>query len=933
MRLPHQIKKDLSAEIRGDVVIDDAVRHVYATAACIYRIMPLAVVRPVDAEDAARTVKYAAENSIPITPRGGGSGVAGHSVGPGIILDFAPYMRSILSEGRDWVEAQPGVVLDKLNAHLAAAGRRFAPDPSSSAYCTIGGMVANNSGGARGIKFGSTRHHVIGLEIITSDGEIVRTDSGQERINAYRRSLSKILKRNQSVIDEKRPRVTKNSSGYDLWGSAGDDGNIDLAKLMVGSEGTLAVVTAARLSTVPLPARKGAVLIAFESLERAVEAVPSLRETDPSAMELLDDCFLELVRGHRPDLVSLLPGRGRCLLLVEQEVSEGEDLESRIASVKAAARKAGAEDVNVAADPEGVARLWMVRKAGSPIIYGMKGPKRPVRFVEDMVVPPGRFAEFVGKFQEILKKYDCEAPVIGHAGDGNVHVNPILDLGDPAGRRTLRRVADEVYSMVSDFGGSLTGEHGDGRLRAPYLKNHFGELYGVFGEIKRLFDPKGVFNPGVMLDDGEITDNMRPEPVFVETGGEIDRPAVREYISRCHGCGLCRSVCPVFEVTGAEEFSPRGRVMLAKAVGQGVAPVGILKEDDNVAGMLGLCLGCHRCDEGCPSGVNPPAVICRSMEDAGSIKEKGLTGLLLNDPRRWMPLVSRAGAFGGLLQRLGGSSEFLLRFVGINPGVRIPQVAHPSLKRVAHDYKLDNSRFGALYFPGCYAVFIDPAGVGAASLRALEAVGVDVGIASFACCGLGLLARGDRVGAMKRLARVLDDIGLFGGDVPIITSCPSCEMMLKGRAFGLEPMPGQEDIARRVVGIERFLADRLEGRTPAPLDMGFKAAYHVPCHLKHVGDVEAAPELLRRITGLELEMLPDACCGMGGTFGMKYRNRKIYDKAGETIREAIRKSDAQVVLTDCGACRNAFEAVKRTAHPISLVARALQRREAQEDDE
>ncbi len=933
MLLPHQIKSDLSGEIRGEVVINDAVRHVYATAACIYRIMPLAVVRPVDAEDAAKVVRYAAENAIPITPRGGGSGVAGHSVGPGIILDFAPHMRSIISEGEGWIEVQPGVVLDKLNAHLAGKGRRFAPDPSSSPYCTIGGMIANNSGGARGMKYGSTREHVIGLEIITSEGEIIRTDSDNPRLGAYRDSLDDILMSNQRLIDDKRPRVTKTSSGYNLWGLTGDDGNIDPAKLVVGSEGTLAVVTGARLRTVSVAARKGGVLIAFESLARATEAAPYLRETGPSAIEVLDDYFLELVRQHRPDLSSMLPGRGQCLLLVEQEASGYDDLESRIASVKVAARKAGAENISSAADPEGAARLWEVRKAGSPIIYSMKGPKRPVRFVEDMVVPPERFAEFVGKFREILKKHDCEAPVIGHAGDGNVHVNPLLDLSDPAGKRTLKRVADEVYSTVSDFGGSLTGEHGDGRLRAPYLKAHFGELYSVFSHIKRLFDPKDVLNPDIILGDGEIIDNLRPGPVFVDTGGELDRFGIREYMFKCHGCGLCRSVCPVFDATGVEELSPRGRVALARAVAQGIAPEWTLRGDDKARRMLELCLGCHRCDEGCPTGVNPPAVICRSMGDAGPLEDKGLPGWMLNDPRRWMPLVSRLGVAGRVLQRLGTSSDSLSRLAGLNPDVKAPLVAPRSLKSVADDYKINHSPLDAVYFPGCYAIFIDPSGTGAASLNALKALGVRVGIASFACCGLGLLAGGDRTGAMKRLAQVIEDISHVPGEVPIITSCPSCEMMLKGKAFGMELMPGQEDIADRVVGIERFLADKLEGKSHAPLAEPVRAAYHTSCHQKHAGDADAAPELLRAMPGLELEVLPDACCGMGGTFGMKYRNREIYDKAGETVREALRTSEAQVVFSSCGACRNAFGAVMRTAHPVSIVARALQREEIRKKDE
>jgi len=925
MKLPYQIKFDLAGEIRGEVLVNDAVRNVFATAACIYRILPLAVVRPRDSVDVAKVVRYAADNSIPITPRGGGSGVAGHSVGSGIILDFVPYMRSILAEGEDWIEVQSGLVLDKLNAHLAKRRMKFAPDPSSSPYCTIGGMVANNSSGARGIKYGSTRAHVKGLEIVTAAGQIVSTDSSDSWVTDSSRKLEELIASKSDIVAQHKPKVTKNSSGYEVWDLARPGGELDMARLIVGSEGTLAVVTRAKLNIVPAPHFNGAVLISFPSLDHATTAVPSLRENSPSAIEVLDDSFIELLRASRADLLPLLPLRGQCLLLVEQDAETGDELRDKIAGTQIAARKAGAANIESAADPKGVARLWEVRKAGSPLISSIPGPKRPVRFVEDMVVPPERFAEFVGKFTGILRKYDCVAPVIGHAGDGNIHVNPLLNLSDPAAPRKIERIAKEVYALVRDFDGSLSGEHGDGRLRAPYLRDHFGKLVGVFEEIKRLFDPKGVFNPGIILGDGKITDFLRPPPVYIAVGGEMDSAKVHDNLMRCHGCGLCRASCPVFDAMGIEEMSPRGRIALIRSIGQGGISGVVSLKDAEVQLLLEVCVACGRCETGCATGIGIPAVISCAKAALGDNAHNSIADNMLKNPRQWIPCLARMGWVGQVLQRVSQpivASKTVASILGLNPDRPYPIISAPSLKVLAGDFVETAAEYDAIYFPGCYATFIDPVGTGMAVLKALDSLGVRATIASFACCGLPMAASGDREGARNTLANALNPL-LSAKKVPIITSCPSCSMMLKGEIFGLEPLPGQMELADRVTGVEAFILNRMDSNSFAPLEKHIKAAHHISCHQRYVGEGQAALELLKLLPGIEIESLPDACCGMGGTFGMRYRNRRLAADVGESVIEALKNSDAEIGLSSCGSCRMALSTVRPTVHPISLIAGAI----------
>lgn len=938
MKLPHQIEKELAGEIRGDIVTDDAARHVYATAACIYRIMPLAIARPRDTEDVAAIVRYAADNGIPITPRGGGSGVAGHSIGPGIVIDFAPHMRSILSVGDDWVEVQPGVVLDKLNARLAKIGKRFGPDPSSGAYCTLGGMIANNSSGARSIKFGSTRRHIIDLEIVTASGEIVNTDSMSNNVRArhavplrsdgwlgeIQNNLSRLIESNREIIDSRRPKVTKNSSGYELWDIIASNGAIDPARIIAGSEGTLAVVTKARLKVVPLASHVGVTLVAFDSLERAMSAAPLLRESDPSAIEILGDTFLDLLRKYRPDMAGMLPPPGCCMLLVEIEAVTRDELESKLEKVSESALKAGSSSLESASDKTGAARLWGLRKAGSPIIGSIPGPKRPTRFVEDMVVPPERLSDFVQKFAAILRKHDCMAPVIGHAGDGNIHVNPILDLSDPAASKKLERIAGEVYSLVGDFDGSLSGEHGDGRLRAPYLRNHFGGLYGVFGEIKYLFDPKGILNPGVIIGDGKITDHMRPAPFLIDMAENAGDSFSRERILRCHGCGLCRSVCPVFEITGADENSPRGKIALAGSIARGNIDAGIAAKDPAARRIFELCLSCARCEAGCPSLAHPcvEASYFRSrLAQPSSIQ---LIDNALRNPRAWMPVIARMGRSGEIMQSGAGrflESEFVARTFGVNPEISPPKIQTTSLNKLAEKYASSGLDCDAIYFPGCHAIFIDPVGTGIAAIRALEAVGLKVSIPTFACCGLPRIVSGDIEGARAALWNAIQPL-LNDREIPIVTSCPSCEMILKGEIFHSE-LPELRNISSRVVGVESLLWKMLGNKNLKPLDKPLKAALHFSCHQRQSGNLENVADVLEKIPGLELEILPDACCGMGGTFGMKYRNREIARETGKDLFEALRKSGAGIVLSDCGVCRTAISKVKPAAHPISLIASCI----------
>ncbi|MBM4036101.1 MAG: FAD-binding protein [Planctomycetes bacterium] len=539
---------ELRRRVRGEVAFDPGSRALYSTAACIYRVPPVGVVAPLDADDVLAAVALCRAHSIPITPRGAGSGLAGQALGDGLVLDFTVHMNRILDivEGdatRDggrgtgdagpvpraacrvppaachlptayaWV--QPGLICDQLNAALAPRGLWFPPDPSSSAYCSLGGMIANNSAGSHSVKYGSVIDWVEELDVVLADGTSARLGpyaldgppwqrlvAQETREAQLHRDLRLILERHPDLIRDHQPRTTKNSAGYRLERVI-ENGALNLSKLICGSEGTLAIVLAAKLRLAPLPRARREALLHFPDLAAAGRATLEILPFGPSAIELHERHAVDVIRAGRPELADLLPRPGESQLHVEFDAASEEEARDALARMRA--KVCG--ELNLAsrciepASADEARRLWAIRKATLPLLYNQPGPKRIVSFIEDVTVPPGQIPAFIERLQATLDRHGLQAAIYGHAAQGNFHVRPLLDLHDPAEAAKMRAVADEVFDLTIALGGTTSGEHGDGLARTEYLARLYGPLHHLFGAVKRTFDPENLLNPGKKVPD------------------------------------------------------------------------------------------------------------------------------------------------------------------------------------------------------------------------------------------------------------------------------------------------------------------------------------------------------------------------------------------------------------------------------------------------
>jgi len=685
------IERDLRSLLRGDVEFDAFTRHLYATDGGIYQIEPLGVVCPRDTEDVSRLVAYCSERGVALVPRGSGSGLAGAAVGAGLMVDFTRYMNQILEVAPDgsWARVQPGVVMGVLNAHVKRFGTFFAPNPSSENYCSLGGMIANNSSGGRSVAYGGTKDHVLALDVVLHGGEVFRATALGRRSaelatllagegvggRAFARVLP-LLEENRGVIADSMPRVLKNCSGYRVetvlddgsargasWrtGLGGatqrhatpDDPTVNLQKLFVGSEGTLGLVTEATLNLVPLPGRRAIGMAYFPSVFAAGEAVFPILDLKPTSIEIMDSNFLRFVRANNSKIDAMLPTVVDTALLVEFEAPDEAELDSRLTSLEQMLAGGSALQVKRAMGAAEQKQLWAVRQAAVPLLQKLPGPKKIVEFIEDITVHPDVLATYMSTLAGILAKYGVDSIMYGHAGDGNIHTRPILSTKDPADLRTMKTIMDEAMQVVVELKATPSGEHGDGLIRSPYVRMVYGEeVYGIFKEIKNAFDPTGILNPGKKIVNeattGGLATNLRYGPYYYTheqstllhfPDSEYDRE-----IEKCHGCAQCKSMvvttmCPTYKATRREHASPRAKANLLRNIISGKLDPDASYVADAAKEITDYCIECGMCALECPSNVNIPKL----MLEAKSKFRAGRPGTPVDAILGRAELLSRIG--------------------------------------------------------------------------------------------------------------------------------------------------------------------------------------------------------------------------------------------------------------------------------------------------
>ena len=947
---PAAVAADLRARLEGEVLFDDLSRTLYSTAACIYRVRPLGAVVPRHEGDVLALLDYARRHGIPLTARGGGSGLAGQTLGRGIIVDLSKHFRRIgaVDPGARTARVQPGVVQARLNRALAPGGMQFAPDPSSSAWCTLGGMIANNAGGSHTVRHGATRDNVVSLRVALASGEVIETapleraallgaghaaaaPGGAGAHASLAAGLASIADRGRDVIAARQPTTRRNSSGYALREAV--DGRVDLARVLTGSEGTLGIVLDATLRLVPLPKTRATALVLFDDIEKAGAGVVEILRADPSAVELLDRTLVEVIREADPAAGAGLPADTEAILIVELEGDDPAEVRARLDGLKRAlvGRLRLATDVRITTRPEEMARIWAIRKAASPILSRREGRLRNTRFIEDAAVHPERMAEFVRALRALLRRRGLQAAIFGHAGDCNLHCNPLMNPKDPRDLALMEEVAAEFVDLVIGLGGSLSGEHGDGRLRTPFLRRAYGPLADLFREVKELFDPQGILNPGIIVHDGSsrLTDDLRYGARYrrAPTATAIDDEVWQREIEKCHGCGACLHYCPVAVETGDEAATARAKGNLLRAVISGTLEPGAMATDA-FKSIMDLCVNCRLCHSECPTAIDIPGMAVRAKEVYVRARGKRLADRVLTASGPLLRAGTAAAPIANALLRWPLGRRLMQAVTGVAAGRRMQPFSGRPLETRVPSTDPDGRRVA--YFHGCFGGYQDVEGEGRAAIEALEALGVTVAVPAQECCGIAAISHGHlddvRPAAGRNVAVLLDM--LRRGYTPVY-SAPSCGLALVEDYPRLLGTPQSEVLARHMRDVHDVVLEILEADAglrarlrPVPM----RLTYHNPCHLQARGAGAAVVRLLRLVPGVEVVPIgEDHCCGIAGTYGMKSCNFERSLRMGAPLFDSIERSGAPVVATGCGTCKMQIEqgTGRPVVHPLRLVRDAL----------
>lgn len=940
------LKRDLQRLIEGEVFFDELSRAIYGSAASIYRVKPLGIVKPKHQTDVIRLVRYAADKGIPLIPRGGGTSRTGNELGEGILVDFTKYMNRILEfePNEGWVRAQPGMIPDSLNKFLKPHKLFFPIDPSTKEYCTLGGMIANNSSGPHAVKYGATRDYVLSLEVVLSDGEVMTTNpvssekkvlggSGTLEENIYK-EMSDLLKRYRKPMENEKPFTVKNSSGYDLW-RLQENGCLDLTSLFVGSEGTLGIITEAKLRLVPLPGKARGGLIYFDNLDHVGRATQKLLELSPSMLEIIERQILDLARKQKVEMKPYLPEGIEALLFVEFVEENGERPPKKFIEAERllVRQEKLATSVKVAGNEEEMAMFEKVRSISGPILNKAKGPKRPLAFIEDAAVHPSLLSRYIMGLREIFKKYEVEASIYGHGGDGNLHLMVFLDLQKDSEVKKMLELTDACYDLVLSLKGTISGEHGDGRLRTYYLRKQYPNLYPAMVEIKNLFDPKNIFNPGCIVG-GEK--NPLHQHLKYESHGQgsiigtlWDKEVVRRAIETCSGCGKCRSYCPVAQKVLEEWAMGRAKATLLREFASGGLDPKFL-DSPRFKEVMDSCVNCKRCLTECPSGVDIPWLALSGRAYYLEKHGEPLSNRFFTHTRALCEKGSALAPLVNLANSLAPIRRGLEVALGLDRRRHLPPFRRRTLKKMLKERPPFHSDRKIVYFASCYSNFNEPQGDGLATVDVLERNGFEVLLPDFQCCGIARINSG-------AINKVMEDVqtnvermaSLVEQGLSFVFSEPSCALAVKMEYPRILDSEKAHQVADKCYDIHQFLM-RLHKKGELRLNLGemnLTVGYHNPCHLRALGVVKEPVELLRLIPGIKVKEFSDGCCGLVGTFGMKRKNFDLSMAIGERLFKEIDDSAVDQVSTSCGACKlQIMQGTRREAvHPISLLASAYRR--------
>ena len=951
-----QLVDELNLQVQGEVRFDKMSRALWSTDASIYQIEPVGVVLPKTKDDIIAVLETAQKYGVSVLPRGGGTSLAGQTVGESIVLDFSRYMRDVveINPEEGWVRTQPGIILDELNRILAPHNVLFAPDPSTSSRGNVGGALGNNSCGAHSIMWGKTVDNVHELDVILSKGDTttfgqLSGDSLEAKMRGsgfegdIYRSLFEIGEGNRDEILSRYPKIQRRVSGYNLDEFVSGS-NFNMARFVVGSEGTLVTITEAKLRVVPVPKYKGLAVLHCMELIESMEATVAALDLDPSAIELIGSMIIRQAQSNLSysRITDFIEGEPEALLAIELVANSEKELAHKFDLLKEMISKGGwgysLVWLTKDADQE---KVWDVRKAGLGLMMNVPGDAKPLPFVEDTAVSPHVLPDFVRRFDSIVRKHGTEAGYYGHASVGCLHIRPLINLKNQEGIDRMVAISDEISDLVLEFGGSMSGEHGDGLVRSGYNEKMFGsQIYQAFRDVKTAFDPKKIMNPGKIVDSPPMTDNLRYGSTYgtlsPQTGFAFaEEGSFATAIEMCNGQGACRKVhggtmCPSYMATRDEEHSTRGRANALRAAMSGAIPTDMLTSE-RLYQVMDLCLECKACKAECPSNVDMAKLKYEFLNIYHQENGYGLNNRFFGN----VDLLSKMGAFfapiSNWMMNTSFSKQLLEKTIGIDKRRQLPNFAPQTFQqwfRSRVDTETPKNPKGmVVLFPDTTTNYNHPE-LGIATVNILEKLGYEVILPNSRCCGRPMLSNGMMSQAKANVDFNISSIYPFvEKGAKLVGIEPSCALGFISDFSDLASEPEKaKEISENTMLIEDFFlyATKEEDFQFTNPPQNQKVVFHGHCHQKALVGTTSAMEVLKTIPGLEPVEIKSGCCGMAGSFGFYKDHFDISMQIGEnTLFPAIREENDDVIVVSEGvSCRQQIEqgTQRKTKHLVEVLS-------------
>ena len=962
------IENELKRLVSGEVKFDPFSRVLYSTDASIYQMEPVGVVIPRNIDDVLAVMEVAKNNRVPVLPRAGGTSLAGQTVNHAIVTDFSKYLNQIIEVNQEeqWARVQPGIVLDDLNRQLLPYGLMYAPDPTTSNRACVGGGVGNNSCGAHSVIYGKTLDHIKEVSVVLSDGtpthfqelearELEAKLSGAGLESDIYRGVRRLAQENAAEIEARYPNIMRRVSGYNLDEFL-TDSPFNMTKMVVGSEGTLCMITEVKINLVPRPTMTALSVVHFEDIFGASEAVQYILKHDPSSIEIMDNNVLERSRASAGlgSNMAFIEGSPGAILVVEFYGESEAELTDKTSKLKddMARRGHGYACVNML-DRASQASVWAVRKNGLGLLMSMHGDAKPLPFVEDTAVDPHKMGEFVRQFDEIVRNHQTEAAYYGHASVGCLHIRPVVSLKSQDGINKMLSIADEISDLVKEFGGSLSGEHGDGIVRGVWNEKMFGpEIYKLFQELKGTFDPDGIMNPGKIIDCPPMDQNLRYGSDYraPSTPTKLDFSIDSDFagaVEMCNGMGACRkldgSMCPSYIATRDEEHSTRGRANLLRAAMSGKLPEGAMTSR-RLYEAMDLCLECKGCKAECESGVDMAKLKYEFLDQYQLANGTPLRNRVFANISRLSAWGSRTAPLSNLMANNPIGKMMAQMVLGIHPKRKSPKFVRQTFAKwfksrgnppqspfakggVGEDGAVATNT--VVLLNDTYMNYNYPE-IGKAVVALLEAAGLEVILSDTKCCGRPMISKGLLDDATANAVSNVDQLYAYAEQgIPVIGCEPSCLLTFRDEYPELVRDERARKVAENSFMIDEFLM-KLQEDGKLNLDLGQlqkKVLFQAHCHQKADMGTATSMAALRLAPGYQVELINAGCCGMAGSFGYEKEHYDLSMKIGEeALFPAIRAKDEEWEVAVMGvSCRQQVEhgTGRKARHLVEVLADAL----------